>query len=107
MITIVRVGVERLTDGPVDDVGAVEVAGFVMSTSDAIALRNTASATLWSSIVITRDQKRVDLPTTIDAVATASVVATYGQGSIRVGLVAYDRSRFEHDTELLLTSLGF
>ncbi len=56
--------------------------------------------------LIARDRERGDLPARIDAEATASVIATYSEGLNRVAVVAYDRSRLERQTELLLDSLG-
>ena len=56
--------------------------------------------------LIARDRERGDLPATVDPEATASVVATYGEGLNRVALVAYDRARLERETETLLTGLG-
>ena len=56
--------------------------------------------------LITRDRERGILSRTVDAETTAAVVATYGQGLIRMGLVAYDRPRFERETELFPERFG-
>ena len=57
--------------------------------------------------LIERDITRGILVETMDAQATASVVATYGQGMLRMALVSYDRQRLEHESELFLKGLGF
>ncbi|WP_267382292.1 MULTISPECIES: TetR/AcrR family transcriptional regulator [unclassified Sphingomonas] len=56
--------------------------------------------------LIERDQENGILPATIDAAVTAAIVATYGQGMIRTGLVDYDRKRMERETEAFLVALG-
>ena len=56
--------------------------------------------------LIERDKASGTLPPTLDAETTAAIVATYGQGLIRMGVVSYDRVRMERETETFLTALG-
>lgn len=56
--------------------------------------------------LIQRDQEKGVLPAIMDAAVTAAIVATYGQGMIRMGLVDYDRERMERETEAFLIALG-
>lgn len=56
--------------------------------------------------LVERDVGNGVLPATMDAQTVASIIATYGQGLIRMGLVDYDRARMERETEAFLTALG-
>jgi TetR/AcrR family transcriptional repressor of nem operon len=47
-----------------------------------------------------------ELPSEFDAEGVAQIIATYLQGLFRVALLSYDRSQFEQQVDLFLTSLG-
>jgi TetR/AcrR family transcriptional regulator, transcriptional repressor for nem operon len=47
-----------------------------------------------------------ELPSEFDAESVAQIIATYLQGLFRTALLSYDRSQFERQVDLFLTSLG-
>ena len=55
---------------------------------------------------LSHDQETGALSATLDAAATASVIATYAQGIWRMAMVDYDRPRFERQVDVFLTGLG-
>ena len=51
-------------------------------------------------------QESGELPTELDPAVVVQIILTYIQGMSRAALISYDRQRFEHQTEVLLTGLG-
>lgn len=51
-------------------------------------------------------QESGELPRELDPAAVVQIILTYIQGMSRAALISYDRQRFDHQTEVLLTGLG-
>lgn len=80
----------------------------VLADPDMRAFVENAQARFRDCLIelIERDKQNGALPATMDAQLIAAIVATYGQGMTRMGLVAYDRARMERETETFLVALG-